>query len=342
MDDIEDLVGRDDVEMKSMESQEESRGSTTRTRKHIKPTFKKPPPRSPKVEVLELTDDHIKFVLSETDVSIANSLRRVMISEVPTIAIDKVTIEENSSVLSDDFLAHRIGLVPLQSSSVSRYNYNRECNCNEGCDNCVVKYHLNIKHTDGEGGNRDVHASELVCDSEEATVYPVGQDNGVLLVKLGVNQELKLTANAYKGIGKEHAKWSPCAVATYQFDPDVTIDRGAMDQLDEDKKREFAEVCPTKVFAYREESRTVIVEDAPKCTYCKECKWKAKEWNMPGLVTVKPKPGRFVFTVETTGHLKPQEIVLSALQQLKEKLTKLETELQTVGAQSNEGDYAKF
>lgn len=71
--------------------------------------------RSPKVHVRELRQDYCEFVLSETDPSVANALRRVMIAEVPTIAVDLVEIENNTTVLGDEFLAHRLGLIPLLS-----------------------------------------------------------------------------------------------------------------------------------------------------------------------------------------------------------------------------------
>lgn len=73
-----------------------------------------PQQRFPKVEILSIAPHHFSFVLSETDTSMANALRRIMIAEVPTLAVDLVEYAENSSVLNDEYIAHRLGLIPIR------------------------------------------------------------------------------------------------------------------------------------------------------------------------------------------------------------------------------------
>ena len=120
--------------------------------------------RVPKVSLQELTEDRVEFILSDTDTSVANALRRVMIGEVPTLAIDRVEIETNTTVMADEFLSHRLGLVPLrysfsphdpsskdrqmgdpgsamlQDGDVQRrFQWNRDCDCDDYCTKCSVR-----------------------------------------------------------------------------------------------------------------------------------------------------------------------------------------------------------
>lgn len=77
--------------------------------------------REPEIKILELSKYVIKFELLNTDLSVANSLRRIIIAEVPTMAIDLVEVVENTSALHDEFIAHRLGLLPMQSFDVDKF-----------------------------------------------------------------------------------------------------------------------------------------------------------------------------------------------------------------------------
>ena len=82
-----------------------------------------------KIKILHVDMYTIKFELQNTDLTVANALRRIIIAEVPTMAIDKVEIEENISPLHDEYIAHRTGLIPIVSYDVDKYNYIDMCDC---------------------------------------------------------------------------------------------------------------------------------------------------------------------------------------------------------------------
>ena len=167
-----------------------------------------------------------------------------MLAEVPTIAIDLVEVEANTSVLADEFIAHRLGLVPLSSKNIDDLLYSRDCDCDQFCDNCSVILRLNAANKSSDEIIK-VYAKDLFIESgydRSRTPYGRrasglngmnGEDNtqrgepvimdpdgqGVLICKLRRGQELKLRCIAKKGIAKEHAKWAPTAAIGFEYDP---------------------------------------------------------------------------------------------------------------------------
>ncbi|AEC06398.1 DNA-directed RNA polymerase family protein [Arabidopsis thaliana] len=214
--------------------------------------------RFPTVKIRELKDDYAKFELRETDVSMANALRRVMISEVPTMAIHLVKIEVNSSVLNDEFIAQRLSLIPLTSERAMSMRFCQDCeDCNgdEHCEFCSVEFPLSAKCVTDQ--TLDVTSRDLY--SADPTVTPVdftsnsstsdsSEHKGIIIAKLRRGQELKLKALARKGIGKDHAKWSPAATVTYMYEPDIIINEEMMNTLTDEEKIDLIESSPTKVF----------------------------------------------------------------------------------------------
>jgi DNA-directed RNA polymerase subunit D len=134
-------------------------------------------------------------------------VRRFCISEVPSMAIDDIVILENSSVLYDEILAHRLGMIPLKTD-LERYVLPEKCDCGSplGCQKCRVLLVLDASAKDKP---RTVVSGDLV--SEDRDISPISAN--IPIVKLAVGQSVKLEAYARLGRGKEHAKWQPATAA---------------------------------------------------------------------------------------------------------------------------------
>lgn len=200
--------------------------------------------RIPNIKVTDLKEDSISFELSDTDVSMANSLRRIMIAEVPTLSIDLVEFEDNTTVLQDEFIAHRLGLIPIRSKRLGGMNswqYNHACDCGDICINCSVTFSLDcdfnemsklrpeyqnqvaIPVTSLDLISSDPEVEAVHFSSDEDSQRRLGNSAGIVIVKLGPGQRLKFQAVAKKGVAKEHAKWSPVATVAMKYDPVVKL-----------------------------------------------------------------------------------------------------------------------
>ena len=150
-------------------------------------------------------DDVITFTLSGVDGKLVNTLRRLIISGVPTMAVEKVTFYANRSVLNDEVLAHRLGLVPLKTD-LKTYTLPGECTCKgSGCAKCMATLSLDV------AGPKTVYSGDMT--STDPTIVPIF-DN-IPLVKLGEKQKLKFEATAQLGTGRDHIKWQ-AGLASYE------------------------------------------------------------------------------------------------------------------------------
>lgn len=138
----------------------------------------------------------------------ANAIRRICLNGVPVFAVDTVDIIENTSVLADEGLAHRLGLVPLRTD-LERYAEPSKCSCGtqEGCSNCRVRFVLDSGDTEQ---TRTVLSGEI--KSEDPDIVPISAD--VPIIELAPGQKVKAEAYARLGRGSDHAKWNSANVAT--------------------------------------------------------------------------------------------------------------------------------
>ncbi|KAK3946415.1 DNA-directed RNA polymerase II subunit RPB3 [Diplogelasinospora grovesii] len=269
----------------------------------------------PVVKISQADSVRVKFELSNADLAFANSLRRVMLGEIPTVAIDLVEIEANSSVLADEFIAHRLGLIPLNADGVESLLYSRECDCDEYCEHCSITLNLHAKCVGDE--NMHVYARDMVPSGDRINqtlgtpviVDPEG--NGPLILKLRPGQEIKLQCIAKKGIAKEHAKWAPSAAIGFEYDPHNKLHHLDL-WYETDPKAEW----PPSEYADWEEPPQ---EDEP--------------FDYDAV------PNRFYFNVETAGNLPADAIVTEGIKVLQQKLAGMIHELTEGEGDGANGDY---
>jgi len=252
------------------------------------------------VKVLEKgKEDKVSFILSNTDVEFANMLRRYMIEEVPVMAIEDVEFRKNNSILYDEIVAHRLGLIPLKTDLKS-YNILEECKCKgKGCARCSLKMTLSAK------GQKIVYAGEI--KSKDPKIKPVHQKTPI--VKLLKGQDIELEASAVLGKGKEHIKWSPCVVY-YKYKPVIELTNKC------NNCGECIEKCPQKVFEMKNNKVVVNKNNLLKCHLCNACLDICKK----GGINKEEKSNEFVFYVESFGQLSCKEIIIAALDEFEKKI----------------------
>ncbi|PIB02377.1 DNA-directed RNA polymerase II subunit RPB3 [Cercospora beticola] len=291
----------------------------------------------PKITIRETSNTTIRFRLSNTSLALANSVRRVMLAEVPTIAIDLCQIESNTSVLADEFLAHRLGLIPLSTKGVDEMVDFRDCTCDEYCDNCSVVLRLNAANRNSDQ-NLKVFARDLFVESgAPGATYnrtssmngsssddlpprgspiiadPAGQ--GPLICQLRKGQELRIKCIAKKGIAKEHAKWAPTAAVGFEYDPWNKLKHTTL-WYETDPKAEWPE--PQKNGDWEEPP-----QEGEPFDYAAE-------------------PTNFYFELEGTGVMPPDQILHSGIRVLQAKLAGIIRDLNSDGQSGDQNGYGGF
>jgi len=263
-------------------------------------------------EILEKTDDYIRFIVKGVDVPLVNALRRIMLTEVPAMAIDELVILENSSMLNDEILAHRMGLIPIKTD-LDSYNLPEECSCKSefGCNLCRLTLTLEAEATEETA---TVYSRDL--KSENLDVTPVSEK--IPIVRLAPEQKIKLEAYARLGKGKAHARWQPVSMCTYKYLPQVKIDLERCNAC-----AECVELCPERVLVDMEGE--IKTQNMIECTLCMDCV-KACPQNPPAVEISWDKEA-FVFEIESTGALPAERIMLEALKILDKKIKDLSDQL---------------
>ncbi|MCB9358659.1 DNA-directed RNA polymerase subunit D [Candidatus Woesearchaeota archaeon] len=258
------------------------------------------------ISLIKKNQAKTKYCMSANsgDVYLLNAIRRSAISLVPIMAIEDVEIRKNSSVLYDEALAHRLGLIPLKTD-LKNYEMIKSPEDIEKLK-CSVKLTLKAK------GPKIVYSGDM--KSADPAVVPVHE--GIPIVKLMKGQEVELEATAILGLGRDHMKWSP-GIVFYKNRPVVNVKGKAdIDKL----KEKLPEDSPLKISAGK-----VTLDDA-KAAISPYLDAFVGEEIVPG-VEVTMEENNFILTVESFGQLSPKDMMTTSIDALKERLNDLASQL---------------
>lgn len=239
-------------------------------------------------------NNKLTFLLKETEEGFANTIRRLIIEEVPVLAVEDVEIKDNSSALYDEMIALRAGLCPIKTDLKS-YEFRENCKCKgEGCARCELKIILKASK------KGYVYATEAESkDPKCQFVYKMP------IVKLLPKQKVEMQMTAILGKGKEHAKWSPGWVWYFGWPEFKTTAKSELERC-------------TKSGALEVKGGTLQVKDITKWNEaCEELCEKSK-------VEVSHNDNNLVFQVESWGQLSCKEILDKAGEIFLEKLDEFE------------------
>ena len=242
------------------------------------------------------------ILIKDSDEIFANTIRRLILEEVPTLAVEDLEIKDNSSALYDEMLGLRLGLTPIKTDLKS-YELKENCKCKgEGCARCELKITLKV------GKKGYVYAEEAESADPKCTfVYPK-----MPLTKLLSKQKIDLIMTAVVGQGKNHVKWSP-GWAYYRKEPVLTI--GKVNDVEA-----VAQKCTDGVLVLDGKKLKVDqdkVYDSNLLDYYHELdKGISVEYT-----------DNIIFVVESWGQLSCKEILATSADILIEKIEQLEKQL---------------
>ena len=292
------------------------------------------------VDVIQLSKDRMVFDMIGCEAPMANALRRILLAEVPTMAIEKCVIFQNTSIIQDEVLAHRLGLLPLKADP-TLFSFLADSSYVPNELNTLV-FTLDVTCTRTANTSDTAVNDEKYTNSIVTTADIVWQPQGtqaarltgekavglyyddIVVAKLRPGQSIQVEMHAEKGIGAQHAKWQPVATASYRLLPEINI----VQETKGGKARELVKKCPMNVFDIEDcggDEVRAVVSRPRNCTMCREC-IRGDDWNE--RVQLRRVRDHYIFSVETTGAYIPANVVKEAIKILRAKGERVRTEME--------------
>ncbi len=255
---------------------------------------------------------------------LTNALRRIILSDVPTLAVDFIHVYDNSSSIFDEILAHRLGLIVLDSkTALERLRPPEECkNAQEEDESCYTKLILDVYVDEKEPEGRYITAGDLSIDTRLTTViYP-----NTPLLYLIPGQRVHAIAYARLGRGREHTKWSPASVAVMQYVPLVRFDGSRASKECIKCLEAYSQLKDKIEKGEKGEMRIEKHLNTSGLLYCSESDCR-------DAIEVVYEQDKQILYIESTGALSPERIVLESAKILEARARKLIEVLQEAGGE---------
>ncbi|KAJ3289479.1 DNA-directed RNA polymerases I and III subunit RPAC1 [Rhizoclosmatium sp. JEL0117] len=288
-----------------------------------------------KVVISSFKKDHLEFDLIGIDASIANAFRRCLISEIPTMAIENVFVLNNNSIVHDEILSQRLGLVPIKADPrIFQFKTPED----EATDLNTLVFKMKVKATKRpkseqteflNDDNFNVLSKHLVWEAQGDQEERLSADpprpvhDDIVLAKLRPGQEIDIEVHCQKGIGKEHAKWSPVATASYRLLPDIQILQPITGNDAVKFQKCFSEGV-VEVFKNKQGEKEARIVNPRKDTVSREVLRHKEFENKVRLTRIRD---HFIFNVESTGILPPHVLFGEAVQVLINKCKRVKEAL---------------
>jgi DNA-directed RNA polymerase subunit D len=255
-----------------------------------------------KVDIKELNPKKAVIKIEDTKPYFVNSLRRVMLSELPKLAVKNVVIYDNTSALFDEIISHRLGLVPIPTD-LSLLTFRNECVCKgKGCPNCTVRYTLS---KEGEG---TVLSGDLQPAEKSWTIT----EDKIPIVELFGNQRLILEVEAVLGRGRDHAKWQAIQAPAYRMETIIEFDKKRADDV-----KEFVDNLPENIVDIK--NNRLVLKDIKKLPILESYIDKEKI----DYIKIIRDPTNVTFTFETDGSFNTKVAILESAKILESKYSEL-------------------
>jgi len=251
-----------------------------------------------KVKTVEMKPKKCVIKVEDTKPYFINSIRRIMLSELPKLAVEDIVIYDNTSPLFDEIIAHRLGLIPIPTD-LSLLTFKDQCGCKgKGCPSCTVRYTLSKE------GAGIVYSGDL---QPEEKSWAITEDK-IPIVELFYEQRLILEVETALGRGKNHAKWQPVQSPGYRMETTIQVDKKRVNDA-----KEFMKKLPEGLAELKGDK--IEIKDAAKLSVLESY----MDENKVDFITITKDPTNITFHFETDGSLSAKDALCESAKILVEK-----------------------